>query len=167
MRAVQARVARVAVSASAARGQGTGVVKAAREHLTHFQLGPFAVRTAGLFQARLDASTTALAKALPKGSRHWGLSRKLLNIFLRDALYNQYLAAHYRLGRAEGFLEIPLDSISAGRLWAAAEPGQLPRWRSVRDLTAAESGRYQAFATTLTRGGLARVHLDTFWWGER
>ena len=34
MRAVQARVPGVAVSASAAQGQGTGVVKAGREHLT-------------------------------------------------------------------------------------------------------------------------------------
>jgi hypothetical protein len=37
--AVQAHVARVAVSASAARGQGAGVVKAARDFLTELSLG--------------------------------------------------------------------------------------------------------------------------------
>jgi hypothetical protein len=90
----------------------------------------------------------------------------LLNIFLRDALYNQYLSEQYRLDRAEEFMEIPLDSISAGCLRKLAAREQLPQWRSVKGLTARDSLCYQTFASTLARDQ-ARVHLDTFWWGQR
>jgi hypothetical protein len=151
---------------STARGQGAGVVKAARDHLTKLPLSWFSVRTEKLFRARLDAATRSLSRALPQRSRSWGLSRKLLNIFLRDALYNQYLARHHKLDRAEGFMEIPLDSISGGRLRELATAGTGSPVEQVKGLTSADSRRYQVFASTLA-GGRARVHLDTEWWGRR
>jgi len=114
--AVQARTARISASASATRGQGKGVVKAARDYLTTLPLSEFALARRTLFLARLEYHTLALVKVLPAKARRWGLARKLLNIFLRDALYTTYLAERYGLKRSELFYEIPLDSITTRHL---------------------------------------------------
>ncbi len=166
--AVQARLARIAVSVSATRRQGPGVVAAAREHLAAVPLAHFAVVRDSVFRSRLDRATHQLQLALPRRSRNWGLSRKLLNIFLRDALYTRYLAEPYELWRIESYLEVPLDSITVGYLRAQAQRGRLPLWLGVKHLTAEASFRYQEFAAVLAaERHLARVHLDTFWWGQR
>jgi len=166
--AVQGRVARVAVSASATRGQGKGTVKAARDHLSTLKLRQFGVKDRAKYLMRLDDATEALRKVLPRQSRSWGLARKLMNIFLRDALYTNYLAEKYRLGSAEPFFEIPLDSITSGRLRKDAGRGVLPRWKGVKHLEPADSERYQAHAAIIGKErGICRVHLDTYWWGQR
>ena len=46
-------------------------------------------------------------------SRHWGAARKAVNLFLRDALCNRYLAEEFNLKKAEAWMEIPLDSAVA------------------------------------------------------
>lgn len=133
--AVEARTARVAVSASAARGQGIGVVRAGRDFLSKLSLAQFAERRPTRFAQTLERQTNSLCSALPKGCRSWGLARKLINIFLRDALYTTYLVREYGLLIAEPHLEIPLDSITAKRLRAEAGPHNLPRWVGVKHLT--------------------------------
>ncbi len=50
--------------------------------------------------------TEELSSALPKQAQSWGLSRKLLNIFPRDALYNIYLNEYFGMDRCEELLEI-------------------------------------------------------------
>jgi N-glycosylase/DNA lyase len=88
-----------------------------------------------------------------------------LNIFLRDALYTTYLCDRFALERAEGLLEIPLDSITAKQL--QDELGRnLPRWPGVRRLTKAISDVYQEGARRVAaHRGIAPLHLDTYWWG--
>ena len=83
-----------------------------------------------LFQRRLDRQTERLRRALPQTARHWGLSRKLLNIFLRDALYTGYLSDYYRLSVAERFFEVPLDSISGKAIRKCRSGAKLPRWQA-------------------------------------
>jgi hypothetical protein len=91
-----------------------------------------------------------------------------MNIFLRDALYTTYLCEKFRLDAAEKSFEIPLDSITSGRLREGAGRSVLPRWNGVKHLTSDANGQYQDYAEGLARTcGLARVHLDTYWWGER
>jgi hypothetical protein len=91
-----------------------------------------------------------------------------MNIFLRDALYTTYLSEKHRLDTAEKFLEIPLDSITSGHLRKRAGRGVLPRWKGVKHLNSDASDRYQDYAAELAQAcGFARVHLDTYWWGER
>lgn len=166
--AVQGRVARIAVSASAARGQGAGTVKAAREHLSVLDLRQFGLKNESKFHMRLDVATDSLCEALPKVSRNWGIARKLMNIFLRDALYTTYLAEKYHLIRAEPFFEIPLDLITSMQLRKAAGRGVLPRWGGVKHLKPDDSDCYQAYAAKVGgEFGLSRVHLDTYWWGQR
>lgn len=166
--ALRVRAARMSTGASATRGQGRGVSHAARRFLSRLNLRYFSTSNAALFCQRLDAATTRLRASLPAGTRSWGLARKVLNIFLREALYTTYLEKYSRIGRAEPFLEVPLDSITAGQLWKHAGRGVLPRWRGVKHLTKNESNKYQAFARTIAeQQGLCRVHLDVFWWGRR
>lgn len=168
IRAAQGRTARIAASASATRRQGRGAVIAARHFFSALDLRRLGVSTGATFRSRLDEVTVQLRDALPRNARSWGLARKLLNIFLRDALYTTYLCERFGLARAEQFLEIPLDSITARRLRKHAGRGVLPRWKGVKHLTLEASDKYQCHAERVAQdSGLARVHLDTYWWGER
>lgn len=168
LEAVQAFAARGSVGASTVRGQGAGVAAAAREYLATLDLGPFATSHAAEFHDALDAATLCLRAALPRNSRNWGISRKVLNIFLRNTLYSVHLADRYRLAQAEAFFELPMDSISVSHLCARAERGALPRWRGVKHLTPEVSAVYQDCARRVARQWrIAPVHLDAIWWGTR
>lgn len=167
LRAVQSRVARSAVGASAARGRGnTGVVTAARQHLRRLNIARFDANPAA-FRRALDRETAALLAALPRGARHWGVARKLLNIFLRDCLYTTYLAKDFHLARSEGSFEIPLDSITALNVKRAGARGALPPWPGVKHVTPALNDQFQqAAALKAAKEGLARVHMDAVWWSQ-
>ena len=168
LRAIQHRNARIAVGGSTLRGPGsTGAAKAAREFLGNLDLRPFGTASPGRFAAHLDRITDRLRSAMPAKARQWGLSRKALNIFLRDCLYTTYLCDRYRLDRAEQFFEVPLDRICGDHLHRASG-GVLPRWPGVRGLDPHTSALYQAVAATAaSRARIPRVHLDAVWWGER
>ena len=165
-KAIQSRTARVAVTASAARGRNNaGVVAASREYLCEVNLRDFGDAPRAKFHLVLDAHTRALVKRLPPKARRWGLARKFLNIFLRDSLYTAELQRAYRLNRHADLLEIPLDSITARELKKIAGRGGLPSWPGVRNLKAEVSRQYQAVATEeAKRRGIDRVHLDAIWW---
>jgi len=167
LQTIQHRAARVAVGASATRGQGgPGIAPKARRFFLHLNLARFGTPTQRTFTRSLDASTKRLIAVLPKPSATWGLARKLLNIFLRDSLYTGYLSRAYRLSAAERLLEIPLDSITAKHI--RKHVPELPRWRGVRHLDPHTSAAYQAAALLIAeRKGVARVHLDAYWWGVR
>src|SRR5437879_4194926 len=95
IRAAQWRAARIAAGVSATRGQGRGATKAARVYLSRLDVLRFGTARHQLFRKRLDLATRKLLSALPRRARSWGLSRKLLNIFLRDSLYTTYLCDHF------------------------------------------------------------------------
>jgi hypothetical protein len=165
---VQSRAARIAVGASTVRGRGNvGVVAAARAFLCRVDLAPFGCSDPTEFRRALDRQTKALCSALPKSAQHWGISRKVLNIFLRDCLYTTYLCETYYLGRAERLFELPLDSITATELKKAGPPGQLPAWPGVRHVTPELNDQLQEAADREAKNhGLARVHLDALWWSK-
>ena len=165
--AVQARAARVAVGASAIRGQGKGVALPARNFLASLPLREFSTTRRKQFALRLDARTAELQRRFPKGTGSWGLARKLLNIFLREALYTTYLTESYKLAKSEPFLEVPLDSIT-GKQLCALPASSLCRWPGVKHLKPDLSAEYQAVAETHAQAaGISRVHLDALWWGQR
>jgi hypothetical protein len=119
-------------------------------------------------RARLDRVTAELMDALPRAGRSWGVARKVLNIFLRDALYTVYLRDAYGLDQGEELFELPIDSITAQRLRGCVGRGQLPPWLGVKRLEPETSDLYQATAQGVAAGrGIARVHLDAYWWGVR
>jgi len=166
----QERVARIAVGASTARNQGgPGVVAAARQFFAGLDLRRFARRNARRYRAELDMATDELLGRLPPVAASWGLARKLLNIFIRDASYHVVLNAEYGLlDRAGRHMELPLDSLTAAGLKRALERGALPGWPGVKNVQPVLSARYQqAAAQVASRAGIRRVDLDVPWWGVR
>ncbi len=163
---VQSRAARIAIGASTVRGRGnTGTVAVCRSFLRALDLTPFGTSDAAEFSVALDRSTGALQAVLPRNARHWGIARKALNIFLRDALYTTYLDESFNLRQAEAFFEIPLDSITAKELKRAAGTGALPPWPGVKHLTPSVSTQFQQAALQeAKRQRFARIHLDALWW---
>jgi hypothetical protein len=165
LRSVQSRAARLSVGVSSVRGQPKGTVEAARTFLRKsVNLHTFGRSDERIFSAALNRATDALMRSLPKPARHWGLARKLLNIFLLNCFYTTYLSKAFRLDRAEHLLELPLDSITGGCVSKAAK-GRLPRWPGVKHLEPDVSARFQAEAADeAERLNIARVHLDALWW---
>lgn len=168
IRAIQRHVAVFAVGPATVRGQGaSGVVAAAQEFLADVPLRPFAKSTEAAFRRSLDSATEDLALSFPKPARSWGLARKCLNVFLRDAFYNSHLAPRYHLEVARPFYELPLDGVVARAFRSLAGPKELPTWPGVKHLTPETSEIYQAFASSVSRKWkIDRVYLDTYIWVE-
>jgi hypothetical protein len=166
LRTIQGRVARVAIGASTVRGRGNkGTVKACRSFLRRLDLSRFGSKDGAAFGLALNRSTKALQAKLPRSAQRWGIARKALNIFLRDAFYTTYLDAAFHLRQAESLFEIPLDSITATTLKRVVGKGALPRWPGVKRLTPSLSAIFQkAAAVEAGKLGIARVHLDAIWW---
>ena len=111
----------------------------------------------------LDQQTEKPVRHMPREARHWGVARKCLNLFFRDALYNFYLREKYNLAKFEKYLEIPLDSYVGRKL--QAENKGLPRWRTVKSLKREISDRFQEVAKKVAKQkGTERVHLDVLYW---
>ena len=154
------------VGASTARRMGPpGTIKAAASFLRGIDLRRIKRRSQYSFDLTLKELTDELSASLPVGAQYWGSSRKFLNIFLRNCLYNRYTCAHYGLEKIETWLEVPLDSQIAKRLKKEAGRGKLPRWTTVIGLTPDASNQFQDFAVELaSRFRIAPVHLDIKFW---
>lgn len=164
--AIKKLTARVTVGASAIRGQGAGVADPARTFLFELDLNRFATSNPSAFMRALNAATDELAEALPPGRDRWGISRKLINIFLRNALYTRMLCDAFGLQQAEHLLEVPLDKQTGEKLNGVEEGHALPQWKSVVALTPETSRLYQAVAKRVAlRMDIPRIHLDAIWWG--
>lgn len=161
----QSRVARVAISASTARGRPSGTVPAARAFLAEINLRSISELDARKFARRLDRITEDLSALLPDNSAGWGFARKFLNIFLRDCLYEAHLSRTFRLARIEPWLEVPLDGDVGRHLLAEPEGSSLPRWKTIYELAPATHLAFQQVASRVAaRKGVARVHLDLLYW---
>jgi len=165
LRMVQQSVAITAVGPSALRRQGRGVLAASHDFLASISLAQLPKASSGRFAAWLDRQTEKLLDAFPVDGRPWGSARKAMNLFLRDALYNRYMADRFQLDSVEPWLEMPLDSAVARGLKSQGLRGELPQWPGLKHLTPAISERFQDFALRYAREmGLARVHLDIYLW---
>jgi hypothetical protein len=164
---IQQRVAVIAISPSAARGQGVpGVVSAGQRFLSSLSMCRFAVRDGQSFRTELNKATQELQESFPRSAQTWGLARKCLNIFLRDVYYTHYLRDHFGLTVDENWFEMPLDSIVV-RALRQKTATKLPRWLGVKHLKPEASEIYQHAATELAAAkGITRVHLDAYLWLE-
>lgn len=161
----QIRVARVAISASTARGRPSGTVHAARKFLSEIDLGTFADLDEPRFARRLNLLTRTLCALLPGKATGWGFARKFLNIFLRDSLYDAHLNRAFRLSRVEARLEVPLDGDVARALRAEPEGAELPRWKNIYGLDSDTHRAFQRVASRVAgRKRVARVDLDLLYW---
>lgn len=166
---MQRYVAWLSVGPSTARGQRTrGLVAQCRSMLAAIDLESFAVNDEAKFRSLLEERTLALQRGLPSRCQQWGLARKLLNIFLRSALYNAYLRERYELAHAEAFLELPLDKLTATGLISRSVGRRLPRWTGVKHLQPDASDLFQRRASEIaSEHRIARVHLDITLWLDR
>ena len=161
------RTAELAVGASTVRGAGApGTVAAARRALKAVPLRSFAVRSRRQFRAILERHTRNVQSRLPPNARHWGVARKVLNIFLRSCVYSRPLARAYGITHIEQWLELPLDSqIARGIRTCSGAP--VPRWRTVKGVSPGTQAQYQAAAEALARKlRVRRIHLEACWWRE-
>ncbi len=147
---------------SVRHGHGAGSV--ARTFCASLPLGQLGERHGGRFLSRLEASTVRRRRAPSPSGRSWGAAREVLNLFLREAHYNGYLCGHYHLERAEGWLELPLDTRRARRLLAERPGSGLPPWRGVKTVTSSMNSNCQGLAVEVAeQKGVAHVHLDVIW----
>lgn len=167
LQTLQRKVTITAVGPSAVRGQGKGVLRASQDFLSQISLSAVPKHNSKQFNAWLDRQTNALLDRLPVKSRPWGVARKVINLFLREALYNQYLNKRFHLDSIESWLEIPLDRAGARGLKSRAGKGVLPPWPGLKNLQRRASAAFQDFASTeAARKQIARVHLDMYLWLE-
>jgi N-glycosylase/DNA lyase len=163
LRDVQKFVAN-AFSISTIRNMGPpGTLRCVRNYLRTIDLRTISRKDTSKYSEVLDELTESLRRALPRQARKWGIARKCLNLFFRDALYNFYLRKAFGLAKFETQLEIPLDSNVGKGL--RKEDQNLPRWHSVKALTPELSAKFQAVASKIAkRNNTHRVHLDVIYW---
>ncbi|WP_055335324.1 hypothetical protein [Ralstonia solanacearum] len=169
---IQLRMAHSAVGPSTIRGMApAGTIGHVRDFLGGYNLRHLKRWTQRTYTARLDEMTAALLAHLrasvPERALEWGGCRKCVNIFLRNAMYNRYLAEKYQLDRLEPWMEVPLDSHVAEGLWDEGIP-DTPRWETVIGLTREVSEIWQGVASVASaRKGIHRVHLDVHYWRRK
>ncbi len=173
LRLMHRRIASGAVTPSAARRMGPkGTITAARKFLSQKVDLRGVGRSGKNYPLLLDQLTLRFVLALPKGARHWGTARKLLNIFLRDATYNVYLREAFGLSRIERFLEVPLDSHVAKEIFEQIKSlglrlpdHKLPRWKTVISVDADVNRAYQSAVRYVAEAErYDAVHFDVVAW---
>ena len=163
LQAIQDYISYVAANSSALRNAGAkGVVSAAQTYLRQLRLEDFGVQSEPEFRSVLDRHTDRLRCTFPPRARdNWGASRKVLNIFLRDALYHRLLCEHYRLYQLESWLEVPLDEHVASHLKKHSTPEL--SWFGICRVTLELNAAYQKRAGEAA-GEKPRIWCDYFWW---
>jgi hypothetical protein len=164
------RIARLVPNSFTMRNPGAkGAVKAARKYLLTINPTDFRVDSDELFQSVLNRHTDRLKSRLPDEARHWGLARKVLNLYLMEVNYNHFLRRRYRFHTLEHMLEVPVDSkVALGLRREAKNSGdQLPKWNGVINLSPTDNQAFQAFAVKRARrSGHCRVFLDLRFWAR-
>lgn len=169
--AIRKRTASTTVGPATVHNMGKkGLVKKARELLCKTQIEKFRVSNKKEFNKALNKETGRIKRGLISGDvvkkdRAWGISRKILNIYLRGLLYNKYMYDHKKLSRLEPWLELPLDSHVAKELKKSEQGKGLPRFKGVVYVDKNTNLKYQHVAQEIAKQkGIARIHLDAIWW---
>jgi hypothetical protein len=165
IQSIKQYIAYGSVGASTVRGLGVKrVVAAARKALHKIDLTHYKES----FPTLLNTDTEVIRLSLPDGAQHWGVARKVLNIFLRGSLYNTYLTKQYELSHLDAYYEIPLDSISAKGIRANTLEKPLPKWVGVKHVSREINQNFQRLANIIANEkSTLRVHLDAIFWGGR
>jgi hypothetical protein len=157
-----AGITQSAVRLGKARKGVTGMRSTAREFCSSLKLNQ--LPEPENYAAVLGKWTGQLTQKFPKEGRCWGVARKCLNIFMRDASYNVHLREIYPgLEPLEHVLEVPLDSYVADGLFKedGAIAFGLQRWDAVIRLSPAQNEKFQQWASIVAKQkGIPRVHLD-------
>lgn len=152
-----------ATGASTLRAYPEGTLKSLRRHLATLTLDDlrgFVVSDEAEFQSHLNHHTLEMQVHV---QGNWGAARKVLNIYLRNVLYNHYSREAVRFDACERFLEVPLDRLLGTAIRKAARATPLPPWPTLGRLTSEVSAQYQSAASIIAgEMALSRVHLDLY-----
>ena len=169
--AIRKRTASTTVGPATVRNMGKkGLAKKARELLCKTKIEKFRVNNKKEFNKALNRETGRIKRGLVKGEyiveeNAWGVSRKILNIYLRGLMYNRYTCNHYKLYGLEKLLELPLDSHIAKALKKSEQGKKLPRFKGVVHVNKEINSKYQQVAQEIAKQkNIARIHLDAIWW---
>lgn len=180
---VQRRVANTSIGASTLRSQGVRI-KEAREFLEGLNLDELIQLPKEDFNDWLGKKTKLLMRRFKCNSgdkNNWGAARKVINIFLENALHNRFLFEEYNLQRFEDVLEIPLDSNVAKGLeedWkkylerhkSGASSDKLPKWTTIKGLEPTDSDKFQACARKVADAipnYRYSIYLDLKYWRKK
>jgi hypothetical protein len=161
---IQEWVAKSTVGVSTVRGQPAGTMQKAIEFLKQVCLADFRKITCDKYMENLDDYTDKFSNHLEGES--WGISRKIINLFLIRAFHDKYLSEVYQLEPMKNWLELPIDGPTANKLIeiGADEGITLPEWSSLRYLENDLNTKYQEYAQTLAeKKRCARFQLDQIW----
>ena len=169
---MQQYVANIGITASALRNLGDkGFVKAARDFLANLDLKPLITLESSVYENWLVVQTEALRVKFPKDHPWWGPARKSVNIFMTIATLNRFLCDAYALERLEYVLEVPLDSVVAGKLRKFARERtmfpecEFPKWTTIKALEPTNSTKFQTIAAAMAKErGIPRGRLDVALW---
>lgn len=165
---LQARTAMLAVGRSTVRNQGgPGILDACRKYLRALDLTEFQVDTEDAFRVVLEAHTQTLMQRFPaKARKNWGAARKVMNIFLRDVVYNRPMCNRFRLSRLGPWLELPLDTVAyRGVCRDSGRELKVTHWPRIKRLTPEFSDKVQQVARRVAKAARThRVHLDVKYW---
>ena len=170
---VHRRIAQISVGPSAIRNQGAaGIVAICRNYFEKsIDLLEFReIMGSNDFNNYLNLHTNNLIALFPENGKSWGAARQGLTLFFREVTYNFYLANYLSIptGKEQNNnilknLELPLDNDVAICLMELFP--NLPKWKSIKKLTAEESDLYQIAAKDYAKQkNIPRIHLDLEFW---
>lgn len=161
------RIASQCISSSALRNQGSpNVVRQARIYFYDIDITEISSYP-NTFEDWINIRTNELIDFLPEGAKNYGTSRKAINLFLRDCLYNKIINQRYKLYRIETRLEIPIDSHVVNGMMQTKIGKKLPPWKSIKELTPEINAIYQKCAKDISKiTGCRRVDVDIYLWRQ-
>ncbi|MFH0978957.1 MAG: hypothetical protein V1837_06695 [Candidatus Woesearchaeota archaeon] len=160
---VQNRIANTSVGPSTVRGQPKNTVATARKYLAGINLQEFtSLRSELDFRKLLDDHTLKLSEKLP-----WGFARKVINIFLFEAVHNILIDRQYELQKISTWLEVPLDNPNAKKLKRYARTHRIYlEWTNIQSLKPEVNAKFQVIAKSCAQTEYQdeRCYLDLHWW---
>jgi len=176
--AIREYVAVTSVGPSTVRGYAENTKSICQRHLSKFPLDALAECSPREFLEFLDARTTVLMRLMSRNRKlldhesYFGLARKVLNIFLRNSYYNQFLISRYNIAKHEGLFEVPIDSRSAAGIRRDCRDLEIVYedpwyWNGLLYHDWDTNAQYQDAASRIAENeGTIRVHLDSYYYPE-
>jgi len=163
---IKKRIANISVGSSTVRGQPKETVNTVRLYFNSLELQDFSnISNEVQFKTILDKHTLILKDKLP--SKSWGISRKVLNIFLFQVSHDVILNRKYHLDKIIPYLELPLDNPNAKRLKKfAKDEGIKLDWSNIYSLEPEVNAQFQEYAKRHAshKYRCERCYLDVYWW---
>ncbi len=171
-KALTKHLANVSIGVSTVRGYPTGTGKCVREYLGGMDFNQFRlIMNEADYSNIIDEHTKNLVDKLYLIIDHskektalWGIARKCLNIFMRNACYNRFIYEKYQLSHLMPFLEVPLDSYVGKKL---DSHNKNTKWTTITAINKVTNDNYQSVATDMAKNEYSfnhRIHLDLIAW---